>query len=196
MAWLDANCATQSLQTLHEMIANNFPLNIGISVAFDTLASSQHRARYLQLFRHITKPMQSRLLLEIREIPSGTPHGRLSELTNRLRPFSQAVFALTDLQKPNLEEFANTGITAVGVDLTNERRAEATIIDDLNHFTQMSERLALASYVRGARTTSLAVAAAAAGVKYVSGSRVGDDMTSPAASVRYTMEDFYARRAI
>lgn len=190
-AWIDAMAAREALVMLDDLLRNKFSMFITTSIHYETLASTRLRARVMGMFSGVPDSMKRFLALEIIGVPSGVTSGRMSQMVNYLRPISRVLFVRTDLANPSLQGFAGIGVQAVGFDIGNDNRPEAAVIADINSFAERAAKQQVPIYCQGVRSTSLAIAAAGAGYRFISGNRIASDQTAPMNVLRYNWRDFY-----
>lgn len=190
-AWIDAVAAHEALVTLDELLRNKFNMFVGIALHFNTLASPRLRPRVLNLFAHVPKRMRRFLCIEIVGVPGGVPSGRMSQIVGYVKPLAHVLHARVDPDHRALDSLTNIGLHAVGLDIQKDSRPESAIIANLNGFAERAANQRLQAYCLGIPSTSLAIAAAAAGFRYISGVRVAADREAPENVLRYNWRDFY-----
>lgn len=193
LARLDLEGLLHALQSLHAGLRHGLRFFVSVPMHYDTLAGRRPRDAFLQSMLAVPEEMRRYVLFELIGLPAGIPDSRFMEMLTLLSPFSRAVFVRSGLSRRGLERYAATGVHAVGADLNEHRRDEAALGSEIERFVEAAERLRLPTYLHGVETSSLAVQAAAAGVRYIEGARVGDDQPAPAPARRFAWLDFYSR---
>jgi hypothetical protein len=190
VARLDLETFKAGLCMLDELQRNRFQIFMAVSVQFETVATLKYREVYIEIAQRLPERMRKYLVIELVNLPDGVPQSRLSELVNSLKPFCSAVLANTALRGKTPANFIDTGLHAIGTDLRREPMPEAEAIARINQFVIEANRHRLWTFLHGVQTTSMVMAAVAAGVRYVAGDRVGPLAEVPMHIHKYKWEDF------
>ncbi len=189
VARLDLETFKEALCMLDELQRNRFQIFMAVPVQFETLANHRYREVYIEIAHRIPDRMRKFLVMDMVEVPDGVPHTRLTEIVMTIKPFCSAVLLRTTLREKALSHFLDLGLHSVGVQVRREQLPEAEFIARLGQFVAEAERLRLWTYVYGVKTTTLAKAACAAGVRYLAGDRIGEPIEVPMHVHRFKWED-------
>ncbi|MEX1205291.1 MAG: hypothetical protein WEB85_08580 [Dongiaceae bacterium] len=191
-ARLDLETLKNTVCMLDELVRNKFQLFIIVPLHFETLASAKFRDIYFEIARPVPRALRTFLVFEMVGLPDGVPQSRLVYFANSLKPFCGMLLIRTGLDRRDLERFVGIGAHAVGIDMGSVARPESEVFVELNRFVAEAEKCRLWTYVHGISTSSLAVGAIAAGVRYVDGRQVRSSTEVPAHIRRFGWEDYYS----
>lgn len=193
LAAFDMDFLITTVETLDELFRNKFRLMVSVPVCFETLAARRLRQDYIGLCQSVPTYLRQFLSFEFLRFPDGVPNGRMTELVNELRPFGRRVFLRVDVRQANFTSLVGTGLTGVSTLVNADRGAEARTMEELNSFVAAAERAGLLSCVVGITSTSLAVAARAAGFTFIAGDRVGGTEEVPQHMLHFGWQDLFLR---
>lgn len=193
LAAADMDFLTNTVETLDELFCNKFRLMVSVPVCFETLAARRSRQEYIGLCQSVPTYLRQFLSFEFLRFPDGVPNGRMTELVNELRPFGRRTFLRVDVRQPNFTLLVGTGLTGVSTLVNADRGAEARTMEELNSFVAAAERAGLQSCVAGITSTSLAIAARAAGFTFIAGDRVGRTEEVPQHMLHFGWQDLFLR---
>ena len=183
---LETTCAD-----VRELIQNQFRFLVVIPVHFTTLTTRPMTRRYLEKCKRIPREVRRYLKFQVSGAPRGVPSTRLEAIGAALKNVSQTLIWETDLQQRDFSAFAVSGFTGVCVDLTKDKRPERAIIQDMNAFAAAAEEHELTCHVHGIRSSSLGIAAGAAGFSFIDGDRVKGVTDFPEHLSHYDWEQFF-----
>ena len=181
-----------ALKELQSVVRNQGKVLIGLTVHFETLASASRRRQYVErLQRELSRQAASLLVIEIANVPAGVLQPRMHDLVAPLRRHCRAVCVGVPIEVADFSAFRQTGIMAVGCDISANSSAELMLIQLMSRFARAAEKLQLPAYVRGLNTVSLIAAAVGAGFRYVEGIGIGAPAAHPNGMLRFSLEDVY-----
>jgi hypothetical protein len=190
LAQLDSEALLSGIELLADLYQNKFRLRLSFPVSFEAISSVPRFRSYIELCRAIPEDLRKLVAFELVDLPTGVPNGRLAELSAALRPYCGLVIATIDWWRTDLTQYANTGIrmvNAVIVPGTEEKRTLA----DIDRFARTAEKAGLLTAVEGVTTSSVALAAKAAGIGFISGDRIGPCVEVPEHMLRFTWSEVY-----
>jgi hypothetical protein len=189
-AWLDADELRLGIELLTELYENKFRFRLSFPVNFETLAQTVPRRTYLDACRSIPQHVRKLVAFELVDLPSGVPYGRLAALTGMLAPFCGQIFATCRWHQVDFSQYARAGIRLINA-VIPRGADEKTVFSDLDRFARSTENAGLQSSVEGIGTASLALAAKAAGIGFISGDRIGRIVEVPEHMLRFTWMELY-----
>lgn len=172
-------------------VANGQAGMIAVPVHFDALATNWRLTGYVRVLRSIELDIARRLCITITDVPAGVNGHKLQGIVDTLRKSCRAVFLQIGFNEPQWVMRHVSKIQAVGMEIRNDARSEDDLIRHLSRFADACRRCHVDAYVTGLDTTSLVLAAAAAGIRFVSGARILTPGQVPEGARRYDWMDFY-----
>lgn len=180
-----------AVDMLDQLIRNHFQLFINTAVHAETMGPSRHRRQYLHVLRRVPAPLRKFLIVQLYGLPTGAPTGRIVECVTALRPYCGAVLIETGLAAGDVDKYAGIGIHAVGADLRTVPTSSNRLISDLSRFAAEAHRHRLWTFLTGVTHSNQASVAITAGIRYLSGRRIGPAAEVPMQIRRFTLKDFY-----
>ncbi len=164
---------------------------VTLPLAFSTLTRARHWNRYGQVFRDVPANIARDLAILVIAIQSGVPGVRLAQELPKLAATTRSVLCLEDsAETGNCMRFRGTGIRAVGVSL-NPSEAETQIIERLQRLGKHARDAGLDAFALGVHSTSLALNAIAAGVRYLEGTAIRPACADPRHAFSQSLEYLY-----
>ncbi|KAA0597095.1 hypothetical protein FZ942_08280 [Azospirillum lipoferum] len=188
---LDADALVGSVEILHGLFRSKSRLLMSVPVCFDTLAARRTRQPFLEICQSIPDYLRRFLIFELLRFPPGVPTGRLSELLHEVRPYCRWSFMQMDFRQQSFSSLAGTGLSGITMAMPGDRSAEPRLMEEMNAIVTLAERAGLMICVTGLSTTSMVVAARAAGVRLVAGNRIGLPQDRPRAMKRLDWPNLY-----
>ncbi|WP_345773892.1 hypothetical protein [Azospirillum endophyticum] len=188
---LDADALVGSVEILNGLFRSKSRLLMSVPVCFDTLAARRTRQPFLEICQSIPDYLRRFLIFELLRFPPGVPTGRLSELLHEVRPYCRWSFMQMDFKQQSFSGLAGTGLSGITMAMPADRSAEPRLMEEMNAIVTVAERAGLMICVTGLSTTSMVVAARAAGVRLVAGNRIGPPQNRPRAMKRLDWPDLY-----
>jgi hypothetical protein len=192
---LDEMIAYKVLTDLRSLMLEEKWLMLGVPVHFETLGTWARRQAYFKPFEALPQAARAMLLFELIGAPDGVPQGRLLELSSSLRRLGRGVFLRAPLVCTTFRSPAETGLIGIGSDLSEAAGSEGTIMRAMDHFNEAAQKVGFRTYVHGARSTSLAIAAVASGYNFIDGDAVSTVMGAPDRSKQFELVDLFAPAA-
>jgi hypothetical protein len=161
---------------LHDLVGNGGRTQLIVPVNFNSMNVSSRRKRYLKLCEDIPPAYQRFLLFEIRNIPSGTPGGRILDLAVSLNANAHGTLIETSLASAaDLVGSAGSAIMGAAIH-ADQLLGPATdeIIARLKRFVTEVRSRNLRAFLHGANTPSLVQIALAAGIDYMDGASIAN----------------------
>lgn len=193
VAAFDLDRLLNAADMLDELVRNNFQLFVNATVHAETMGNPRHRRQYLHVLRRIPERLRKLLILQLYGLPAGIAIARIVECVTALRPSCGAILVDTGLDPNEVERFAGIGVHAVGADLRTVSPSEQRLFGDLARFAAEADKHRLWTFLTGVTTSSQVIGATAAGIRYLSGRRVGPASEVPMHIRQFNLEDFYRR---
>ncbi|EWY40402.1 hypothetical protein N825_37170 [Skermanella stibiiresistens SB22] len=188
IAELDRLTLSRAFGDLTDLLANRFSVFINAPIHFESLGNSRTRIGIRDLLQKTSDQLRRFLVLEMYGVPDDISRVRLLEMAGMLRPFCRSVLLAADPRAHGIIHAKECGIHGVGFDLSGG------IPGELDRVCRMLERGGVRVALTGIKTTAQAETAAAAGVTYLGGPRIGPPGEVPANMVRYDWNDLLAER--
>lgn len=196
LAKVDIDTLADTVEILDELFRNKFRLMVSVPVCFETLAARRTRQEYLSICQSVPDYLRPFLIFEFLRFPAGVPSGRMSELVNEVRPFCRWTFLRVECRQQSFATLSGTGLTGLTTMISSDRGTEARIMEDMNSFVAAAERANLKTCIVGITSTSLAVAARAAGTTLIAGDRIGRAGEIPQHMLRFGWQDLFLRESV
>lgn len=196
LAKVDIDTLADTVEILDELFRNKFRLMVSVPVCFETLAARRTRQEYLAICQSVPDYLRPFLIFEFLRFPAGVPSGRMSELVNEVRPFCRWTFLRVECRQQSFASLSGTGLTGLTTMISSDRGTEARIMEDMNSFVAAAERANLKTCIVGITSTSLAVAARAAGTTLIAGDRIGRAGEIPQHMLRFGWQDLFLRESV
>jgi len=136
--------------------------------------------------------MRRYIILEIVGISSNLPEYRLSDLLPYISPFCYAI----DVQAPSdlnsFEAFADAGVHAVGLDLSENPETQTLQFRRLEIFCNRANRAGLYKFIHGIDEFSQATFAVCSGFEYIGGAIIGKSVDTPERGYRFQPTDLFS----
>jgi hypothetical protein len=187
---LDLEALRVGIEMLADLYQSKFRLRLSFPVSFEAISSMSRLRSYLALCRTIPEHIRKLVAFELVNLPIGVPNGRLTELAVALRPYCGLILATVDWRHADLSQFTKTGIRLVNAVIppgSNEKQSMA----EMDRFAIAAEKAELQSAIEGVGTSSLALAAKAAGLNFISGDRISPCVEAPHHMLRISWNDVY-----
>jgi GGDEF domain-containing protein len=191
VAAFDLNKLLNAADMLDELVSNYFQLFVSATVHAETMGSPRLRRQYLHVLRRIPEKLRKFLILQLYGLPAGFATGRIVECVTALRPNCGAILVETGLDPGDVAKFAGIGVHAVGADLRTVSPSEQRLFGDLARFAAEADKHRLWTFLTGVTKSSQIIGATAAGIRYLSGRRVGPASEVPMHIRQFNLEDFY-----
>ena len=95
------------------------------------------------------------------------------------------------LAQNNFVAMKDTGVTAVGVDITTQTASEFVLMQQFSRFRGAAEKAGLHAYIRGIPSRSLAAAALGSGFYYLDGDAIAPPVKRPETIREFDLFDIY-----
>lgn len=180
-------------RALHDLAATDRGATsiICVPVHFTTLRHISHRHSLQNLLHGIPVWCRDHLAWEIIGAPPDTLRTHIEEVMSVLRPFGRTVVWRTALQGDKLANFGTGLISCASVHLRDSVHEETQVFAKMNAWSASAEAVRLKSYLRGADTRSLAVAAVSAGFDRIAGDAVSERIDTFKGVTPFTTENLY-----
>lgn len=161
-------------------------------VHFETVASRRRREAYVRLCGSIPPQSRKLTIFELVDVPAAIPANRLLELAIQFRRFSRAVILRLPVSHFQFPLPTETGIFAVGADLSDSDRSETELMRHMERFVAGASKTGLRTYVHGLGSVSLTTAAVGSGFDYIDGDIITSVVEAPRAAYRFEARNIYS----
>jgi hypothetical protein len=196
MARLDTALQRRVITDLAALTAAGRRLMVTLPVHFDSLGQAAWRRKYLADMAQLDADTRRLAMVEIVGVPPGVLQSRLFDL---LTPFRSLCRGVVLRLSPDMKESAQIrgcGAVALACDLTGRAASEKVLDQQMNRLAQIAERTSLPSYLHGAQTRSLVMAAVGAGFNYIDGSALAKLVDHPWHALEFRLTDLYGGTAL
>lgn len=162
-----------------------------VPIHFDALITSWRLTRYLRALRALEPEVTRRLCIVVTDVPAGVDGYTLQNIVDSLRLVCRAVFLRIGVNDPHWAMRLVNRVQAVGIEFWSDPRSEVELVGHLERFAEACRKRQVDAYLTGLNSTSLVLAAAAAGIRYISGDRIMPPQRFPQGAHRYSWMDFY-----
>jgi len=189
---LDRRVLNQVIEDLKVLESVGRKLLLIAPVHFETIATRRRREVYLRLCKAISAASVKLVIFELIGVPEQIPPGRLFELAAHFRSVSRAVILRTPVTRSQIYFPYETGIFAVGADLSGTEKGEAELMRDMERLAAATAKAGLRSYIHGLGSVSLTTAAVGAGFDYIDGDTITNVVDAPRTAYRFEARNIYA----
>jgi len=167
---------------------------VAIPLAFTTLVRGRFWTPFGQAYRDIPPKVSRDLAVLVFGIDPGAPGVRLAQEVPKLNTTAHKVFCVEDSGASNPGvRFNATGARALGMSLMPEDD-EVEAADRLERLAKQARASSAETFVLGVRTTSLALRAMAAGVRYMEGPAIRPACRDPQHAFAQSVEYLYSQK--
>jgi hypothetical protein len=191
MARLDAALQQRVLSDLGVLTAAKRRLMITLPVHFDSLGQAAWRRKYLADLAQLEADGRRLVMVEIVGVPPGVLQSRLLDLIAPFRALCRGIILRLSADMKEFVQIRGCGAAALACDLTGRPDGEKALDQQMNRFVRLAERASLPSYLHGAQTISLVMAALGAGFHYIDGSALAKLVDHPQHAVEFRLRDLY-----
>ncbi len=188
---LDQLVAHRVIQDLRMLHSVGRKLLLIAPVHFETVASRQRCEAYIELCETIPAHSRNLVIFELVGVPEKIPSARLFELAVQFRRFSRAVILRTPIAGGQAYRTAETGIFAIGADLSGNDSSEAALMRHMERLAAAATNVGLQSYIHGIGSVSLTTAAVGAGFDYIDGDIINSVVDTPRDAYRFEARNIY-----
>jgi len=189
---LDTRVLTQVIEDLKILESVGRKLLLIAPVHFETIATRRRRDAYIRLCQAISPASVKLVIFELIGVPEQIPPGRLFELAAHFRSVSRAVILRTPVTRSQIYFPYETGIFAVGADLSGAEQGEAELMRHMERLAAATAKAGLRSYIHGLGSVSLTTAAVGAGFDYIDGDTITNVVDAPRSAYRFEARNIYA----
>lgn len=166
---------------------------VSVQVGYETMASATTRMEYMRHWPQLSEETRKHLILEVIGLPDGIAASRLFELAGMIKRQCRAVIAQVP---PGYQAFSllrDSGISVAGIEIVSRPADETALVARLQRFAENAGKAGLSTYLHGALSLSLTVAAVAAGFTYIAGNTVASPGDGLQLVRRFGLDDLYMR---
>ncbi|HEX4712667.1 hypothetical protein [Phenylobacterium sp.] len=174
--------------------------DLGVKVALHTplplnaITYSTSRYRLLHALRDLDTHVRRFLILEITELAGGLPHSRMTELVGMLAPYCRAVLARAPSEMVDVSAWRGCGLSGVTLDCRHLDATDRGAQFRLETFARKAAEASTACVGYGLPTSSLMLAAWAAGFTHLGGPALSNEVATPKTLVRLQPAELFAAK--
>jgi hypothetical protein len=191
IARLDSITIARVKEELEAMAADGRRVIIAMPIHFETLCSAARRRRCAAEIAAIPEPMKQYLVVEVVDVPAGVLKSRLMEVIAPLRLHCRAVSLRVALGTTDFSHLRGIAVSAVGADIAHLAKSEVILMQQLARFQRAAAKAEVVTFLHGAQSRSLVVAAVGAGFHYVDGNAVAATLGRPDRILPFQLADLY-----
>ena len=158
----------------------------------NAITYSTSRYRLLHALRDLPKQVKRFLILEITELAGGLPQSRMTELVGMLAPHCRAVLARAPSEMVDVSVWRGCGLSGVTLDCRHLDATDRGAQFRLETFARKAAEASTACVGYGLPTSSLMLAAWAAGFTHLGGRPLSQEVATPKTLVRLQPADLFA----
>ncbi len=189
-AALDLLVLKQGLEHGARLRAAGLRVILAVPVHFPTVARARTWREYSNALHQIEEEVRRDLASVVLGIERSVPHIRLVQELPKLSRMAYRVFCLADRCQKVGARFANTGTHGIGLEL-DEKEDEAQTAIRLRDLAREAQAATIEAFALGLRSTSLALGAIHAGMRYLEGPVVRPAVVDPRHGFAHDIEDLY-----
>jgi hypothetical protein len=174
--------------------------DLGVQVALhaplplNAITYSTSRYRLLHALRDLPKQVKRFLILEITELAGGLPQSRMTELVGMLAPYCRAVLARAPSEMVDVSAWRGCGLSGVTLDCRHLDATDRGAQFRLETFARKAAEASTACVGYGLPTSSLMLAAWAAGFTHLGGPALSREVATPKTLVRLQPAELFAAK--
>lgn len=180
----------QAIRDVQTVVKTGKRCALVVPISYSSVSNSRDRTMVVQALSHLSEQEKKRLLIEIINIDPNTWSSRISEAIGFLRVHCGAVLLRLPPRYRFLSDLKQAGALAVGHDVAELKLKEANIFEELENLCTMAEKTKIKVFLSGVNAISLASGAIGAGVNFIDGSILPDDLDP--SLIKYELSDLYA----
>ena len=143
-----------------------------IPVHYETLASKQFRAKFLEACRRLPNTSSRRALIHVMDLPEGVPQSRLNQVFGMIKPFTLGFVVRTTLGFKGTDSLVGIRLLGISVDGSGVTTLSKQVFDELRALVARAAKHKFRVIFAGARTIEAAQVARRAGAAYANGPAV------------------------
>ncbi|THD54135.1 hypothetical protein [Phenylobacterium sp.] len=193
-AVLAGEAAMNGIAYAAELIGKN-KVQVALHAPLPLRAATYSTSRYdlLNLLRGLDNATRRLLILEITDLSAGFPRSRLTEVVSMVSPYCRAVLARAPSECADVRMWGGCGLSGVALDCRNLEADGRDVQRRLAIFAQRAKESSLACVGYDFLSSSLMLAAWAAGFTHLGGRALSEEITRPRSIARLQPADIFAR---
>jgi len=192
-ACLDRAVLAHAVKRISQMRVEGARVLLAVPLHFTTLARQRIWADFNKLYATISHDILRDVIFVILDL-EGVPNIRLIQELPKLAAARHILCALDHNDRIG-ERFANTNVHAFGLEFPETGLNDAELNGCIKSLALDAEERGFQSFVLGIQSTSRALNAMAAGVRYLEGPAIHAPVADPRFAFVHGIEDLYAPRA-
>ena len=189
---IDLAAVKHGQQILTHMFQQKSRFILHLPCSYETLASSRARPQFLEALKSFGPGLRRYIAFELRDLPSGVPQSRLSELATLLSPFARGVIAIVPAQRALTLSCKGCGLLGTALELEADGMPETEAFALINTFRERAEGAGEQMIAYGVATKSLVMACWSMGLSHISGAAIAPPCKLPYQMSRFYTLDLYA----
>jgi len=191
VADVDLAGISKCVTDLSALSASGRRLPILAQIHHGTIENGRQRAFFVDTVKNIPAECRKLISLEIIGCPAGGLNFGMSGFVSAVRAVGLHMALQVNPQWTDFSGLEQAGIEIVTIDATELKTPEAARMTAFELFADRAADAKLQSAVWGLKTRSLVLAAASAGVRYLSGSAIAEDVPVLTNALRFSSIDLY-----
>jgi hypothetical protein len=194
-ATLDLHVLRECLERGRRLRTAGLRVILAVPIHFTTVARARSWRAYSETLRQIDEEVRRDLAPVVFGIDYGVPHVRLAQELPKLSRMSYRVFCVVDRCQGAGARFVKSAAHGVGITF-DEKEDEPISAMRLRELAKETQSATVESLALGLRSTSLALAAISAGIRYLEGPVIRPAVTDPRHGFAHDVEDMYKTKRL
>lgn len=184
---VDVTILHKAQEAFNELLEYDRIASIILPVHYDTLMDEDFEGRYLGECGNLVGTFYHLIALEIVGMPKTISPQAFSKMTAEIRPFCSRLFVRVKPDFLSWKELENDNLFAVSLDLRDDQRPEADILQTLEETMDHLTGTGLYACAHGLKSNSLSVAAICAGFDMVGSDTIAQTLEG------WPMDDYFVK---
>jgi len=177
-AKVELSCLHHGIATLAKHLERGERFLMAFGVAYETLSSHTSRVDFTSACRDLSSNFRQYIVMQLTDVPTGAPHGRLSDLVIALRPFARAVMSEVPISCRSFGAYEDIGLQAIGLNLERAKLAPREMSDEIAKLTTAAKRLSLSAFLGGVADAGT-LQSARQGIHFMTGPAIAPVVSAP-----------------
>jgi hypothetical protein len=190
---LDRAVLAHAVKRIQQMRTEGARVLLAVPLHFTTLARQRIWADFNKLYGTLSHDILRDVIFVILDL-EGVPNIRLTQELPKLSGARHIMCAIHHNDRIG-ERFANTGVHAFGLEFPDAGPSDAELNGCIKSLALDADERGFQSFVLGIQSTSRALNAMAAGVRYLEGPAIHAPVADPRFAFVHGIEDLYAAQA-
>lgn len=187
---LDDQMFEASTNGIEKLLSEGQRALVCLPIHFDSLSSASTRHTVVEKFKALDQSIRDHIVVEIVGLLNGVPTTRLIDITLALKQLVRSVIIQSSVNDRNFSTYKDSGIKICGLEMAGRPADETKTVKVLSTFAELAQKAGLQTYLHGSPSSSVTIAALAAGFTYISGDPIAS-LSDLKAVERFSLRDFY-----